>query len=104
MRYVELFVAGALLLNAVPHLTSGLQGHPFPTPFGKPRGVGNSSAFVNFLWGAFNLCAGLAMVVRRPLVIGPNLDCLVLAAGALLLGTYLSLHFARVNEERSAPS
>jgi len=61
MNYVAVFFAGAILCNCIPHLTAGLQGVPFPTPFARPRGVGTSSPFANFLWGAFNLGAGLAI-------------------------------------------
>ena len=45
------FFAGAFLCNAIPHLASGLKGETFPTPFATPRGVGNSSAMLNFFWG-----------------------------------------------------
>jgi hypothetical protein len=96
MLLVAPFFAGAFLCNCVPHLCAGLQGAPFPTPFASPRGIGNSSPFVNFLWGAFNLAVGLYLLATHPTEIGANLDCLALAAGALLLGTYLSLHFAKV--------
>jgi len=30
------------------HFISGLRGEPFPTPFAKPHGVGDSSALLNF--------------------------------------------------------
>jgi hypothetical protein len=95
MNDLALFLAGALIYNCIPHLRAGLQGVPFPTPFAKPRGVGNSSPFLNFLWGAFNVVAGLAILSRHPVVVGLNLDCLAFAAGALLLGSYLSRHFGK---------
>jgi len=56
------FFTGALLCNALPHLAAGLQGRRFQTPFARPRGVGESSALVNVLWGFFNLLAGLALL------------------------------------------
>jgi hypothetical protein len=49
MNSVALFFAGAFLCNSIPHLTKGLQGEPFPSPFAKPPGKGNSSPLVNFL-------------------------------------------------------
>jgi hypothetical protein len=104
MNYIALFFAGAFLCNCIPHLCAGLQGAPFPTPFAKPRGIGNSSPFVNFLWGAFNLCVGLAILSYCRIVAGPNLDCLAFAAGALATGTYLSHHFGKVRGQHAASS
>jgi hypothetical protein len=51
MSFFTLFIAGAFLCNAMPYLTSGLQGTPFPTPFAKPPGVGDSS------WSPSSRCA-----------------------------------------------
>jgi hypothetical protein len=96
MSYMALFFAGAFLCNSIPHLAAGLQGTPFPTPFAKPRGVGNSSAFVNFLWGSFNVAVGSILLSNHPVAVGLNLNCLSIAMGALLLGTYLSHHFGKV--------
>jgi hypothetical protein len=90
------FFAGAFLCNAIPHLASGLQGQPFPTPFATPRGVGESSPLLNFLWGFFNLAAGVSLLSIYPIVVGVNAPCLSLAAGALLLGLRLAIHFGRV--------
>ncbi len=102
MTYLALFFAGALLCNCVPHLAAGLQGCAFPTPFAKPRGVGNSSPFLNFLWGVFNLGVGIALLSRYPVIVGLNLNCLAIAGGVLLLGSYLSLHFGKVRRESAA--
>lgn len=97
---MALFFAGAFLCNCVPHLVTGLQGSRFPTPFAKPRGVGRSSALVNFVWGAANLLTGLTILARNPMQLGFNSQCLTLAAGALLLGVYLSHRFAKVSSQR----
>ena len=53
MHYVAAFFAGAFLCNCIPHLDCGLRGAPFPTPFAKPRGIGDSSPLINVLWGFF---------------------------------------------------
>ena len=102
LAYVALFFAGAFLCNCVPHLVSGLQGMPFPTPFARPRGIGHSSPVVNFLWGAANLAIGLFLLSRHPVQIGPNADCLALAGGASLIGLYLARHFGKARA-RAAP-
>jgi len=96
MHYVLTFFAGAFLCNCIPHLSSGLRGAPFPTPFAKPRGVGYSPPFLNFLWGSFNLFIGIYVLSIYPVVIGPNPACLALVAGVLMMGAYLSLHFGKV--------
>ena len=100
MGYVAVFFAGALLCNCLPHLACGLSGAPFPTPFAKPRGVGNSSPLVNFLWGAGNLFFGLYLLTVHPVTVGANADFLVLLAGVLLLGWRLSVHFGKVRAAR----
>jgi hypothetical protein len=51
-----------LLANGVPHFVQGISGHPFQTPFAKPRGVGESSPVVNVLWGFLNLAAGFTLL------------------------------------------
>jgi hypothetical protein len=96
MEYICHFFAGAFLCNCIPHLVAGLQGAPFPTPFARPRGVGHSSAPVNFLWGAFNLAAGAALLGVSPISIGLSASFFVFAAGFLALGAYLAVHFANV--------
>lgn len=102
MSYLALFFSGAFLCNCVPHLASGLRGEPFPTPFAKPRGVGDSSALVNVLWGYFNLLAGLYLLTRQPVTLGVNANCLAVFAGALGLGTYMSVHFGKVWQGKHA--
>lgn len=72
------------------------RGAPFPTPFAKPRGVGDSSPFLNFLWGSFNLFIGIYVLSIYPVVIGPNPTCLALVTGAWSMGAYLPLHFGKV--------
>jgi hypothetical protein len=96
VSFIALFFAGAFLCNCLPHLVAGLQGTPFPTPFATPRGIGNSSPLVNFLWGAFNFGVGAYLLSLYPVTIGPNIECAIVAAGALALGLYLSVHFGRV--------
>lgn len=96
MGYVAVLFAGAFLCNSLPHLACGLSGFPCPTPFAKPRGVGNSSPLVNFLWGAGNFFVGLFLLTVHPVSVGANVDFLVLLAGVLLLGWYTSVHFGRV--------
>lgn len=96
MNYLSHFFAGAFLCNCIPHLACGLQGLSFPTPFAKPRGIGDSSPLVNFFWGLFNLLAGLALLTAHPVQIGLNAEFITVLAGAIALGVYISTHFAKV--------
>ena len=100
MHYLANFFAGAFLCNCIPHLVCGLQGAPFPSPFAKPRGVGDSSPLVNFLWGFFNLLVGGYLLSIDPVAFGINTDFMVLLLGAFLLGLYLALHFGKVMRDR----
>lgn len=102
MQQVWLFFAGALLCNCVPHLVAGLQGLPFPTPFAKPRGIGNSSALVNVLWGFANLVVGLLIVARHASLSDAGSNAAALLAGALVIGIFLAVHFGKVQRDRQA--
>ena len=96
MIWIAWFFAGAFLCNSLPHLVAGVQGRPFPSPFAKPRGVGNSSPLVNVLWGMFNVVVGLVLLSLQPVSIGLNLPFVVVIAGALTIGVFLALHFGKV--------
>lgn len=102
MTYVAAFFAGAFLCNCIPHLVAGLLGMPFPSPFAKPHGVGDSSPVVNFLWGFFNLVVGLYLLSRHPVALefAPNL--LALLAGVLALGYFCASHFGKVWKDKHA--
>lgn len=62
--YLAYFFGGALLTNAVPHLVNGVSGRSFPSPFASPPGRGLSPAWVNVLWGAFNLLIGYLLICQ----------------------------------------
>ncbi len=100
MAYLSEFFTGAFLCNCIPHLACGLQGLSFPTPFAKPRGVGDSSPLVNFFWGLFNLLAGLALLTAFPVQVGVNAEFITVLAGAIALGIYISTHFAKVRARK----
>jgi hypothetical protein len=95
MGYVLLFLAGALLCNAVPHLAAGLRGEAFQTPFARPSGVGTSSPLVNFYWGSFNLFVGLLLAAHWLPQQGRG-GWLELAIGFLVIGTFTAWHFGKI--------
>jgi hypothetical protein len=96
MHFIAQFFAGAFLCNCIPHAASGLMGQPFPTPFAKPRGVGDSSPLVNFFWGLLNLVVGLILLKTAPVSVGLNFGFLVFLLGVVALGAPLSRHFGAV--------
>lgn len=54
-------VAGALLVNAIPHTIMGLAGKRCMTPWGGP----NSSPAANLAWAGVNVLAGVAALGPR---------------------------------------
>jgi hypothetical protein len=95
------FGAGLFLCNCIPHLAAGLQGMPFPSPFAKPPGKGDSSPVVNVLWGLFNFIVGLWLLSLAPVAFGLNEGFVAALAGALVLGIYVALHFGAVRKKRT---
>jgi len=101
MSYVGLFFAGAFLCNCIPHLCAALLGQPFPSPFAKPRGVGDSPTLVNFFWGLFNFLFGGWLLSRHPVTFGFNPEFGVVLLGAVAIGMHLSVHFGRVQAAKA---
>ena len=99
MAYLILFFAGALLCNAVPHLTAALRGEVFPTPFARPRGRGPSSPLANLYWGSANLVVGLALLALQPVSIGFSVEFACLLLGAFVLGLRVTTNFGRARRE-----
>lgn len=97
---VALFFAGALLCNSIPHLVSGLQGRPFPSPFARPHGIGDSTPLVNFYWGMLNLVAGLAIMSRHRLAFEVSPGAIAMLAGALAIGSFAAIHFGKVQAKK----
>ncbi|WP_349956153.1 hypothetical protein [Rhizobium sp. ZPR3] len=96
LHYLLLFGGGGFLMNAVPHLVSGVLGRPFQSPFAKPRGVGLSSSTVNVLWGFANLVVAYLLLVRPGSLNWNNgLDALAIGLGALALALFAARHFGK---------
>jgi hypothetical protein len=100
--YVAWFFAGAFLANSIPHIVQGISGNRFQTPFASPRGIGESSATVNVVWGFANVViGGVLLRVAFPAEGAPPWSlCLAALIGALALALYLANHFGKV---RNAP-
>lgn len=95
------FGGGAVLINAIPHVVSGLTGRAMQTPFARPPGRGRSSAIVNVGWGFFNLLIAWLLLARVAAFDPGNArDVLIAGLGGLLLGLALAHHFGRFNGGR----
>lgn len=91
---VSYFFGGLLLINAVPHMVSGLTGRPFQTPFAKPPGKGLSSSTVNVFWGFLNLAVGYLLVCRvGAFDLRSTPDAAALGLGVLLASVVLARTF-----------
>jgi hypothetical protein len=102
LDYIACFFAGLFLCNGIPHLVCGLCGEPFPSPFAKPPGKGNSSAVVNFLWGASNLAAGFILLCAGSFVPGWNIGSALFAVAFVIMGLLLSRHFESVRRDKNS--
>jgi hypothetical protein len=99
MNYLHLlasFASGLFVCNAIPHLTAGLRGERFPTPFATPPGKGKSSSAVNALWGTGNLAVGCLLWPAALFPFGLNLATLLFFLGFGLMGLMLAHHFEAV--------
>ncbi len=102
--YLAHFVAGAFLANGVPHFVQGVCGNKFQTPFAIPRGVGESSAIVNVVWGWFNfLVGGVRLRVFFPPLPPPASVSIATLLGVLAMGLFLSIHFSKVRDSAPHP-
>jgi hypothetical protein len=93
---VSYFFGGAFLCNAIPHFVSGVMGHPFQSPFAKPRGEGLSTSTINVLWGFFNLVVAYLLICQvGDFSLRSWLDMTALGAGILVAGVFSARHFGR---------
>ena len=95
-HYLALFFAGALLANMVPHLTNGISGRAFPSPFADPPGQGESSPLVKVLWGSLNLVVGYALCRVGRLDVRRASDAAAVGAGIVLTAVLLANAFGAI--------
>ena len=101
VHYAAYFFGGAFLSNAVPHFGNGVSGRSFPTPFASPPGKGLSPAWINMLWGFFNLVLAYLLLGRVGNFSYRNsLDVIFAGTGALLLGMGLAKSFAPLHKKQ----
>ena len=102
-NYLAHFIADAFLANGVPHFVQGICGNKFQTPFASPRGVGESSALVNVIWGWFNfLVGGVLLRFFLPPIPPPAVSAATLL-GVLVMALWLGHHFGKVRNSAPHP-
>lgn len=94
-------LTGALLCNSIPHLAKGLCGERFPTPFARLFGKLDSTPPTNVVWGLVNAVLGVGLLAAHPVAIEATPRFAALIAGALVLGVFCAIHFARVRARLS---
>jgi hypothetical protein len=92
-HYLEAFFAGFFLANVIPHLTHGISGDPFPTPFANPPGKGLSSPTTNVLWACFNLLVGYLLLKGSKASYKNKILLVVVFIGIVICGVMLSIAF-----------
>jgi hypothetical protein len=95
--YVAYFFAGAFLVNAIPHFTSGVLGRKFPSPFASPPGKGESSPTVNVLWSAANVAIAYLLISRvGEFHLHQTKSVLAVGVGGLVMALQLANWFGQV--------
>jgi hypothetical protein len=93
--YLFEFVSGLFLANGIPHFFQGISGNRFPSPFGYPPGVGESSPLSNTLWGFVNLTVGFILLGSFAPQ-GSAAGWILTALGVLFAAIWLSTYFGRL--------
>ena len=86
---IAAFVAGLLLLNAVPHLVQGIRGQSHMTPFAR-----RSSAWVNIIWAWINITAGVAVAVWFDCWQHGPAAWIALGLGGFVISLYLAIFWS----------
>jgi hypothetical protein len=95
--YVFEFISGLLLTNGIPHFVQGVSGQWFQSPFGYPRGIGESSPLSNAVWGYGNLALGFVLLwFFNPQGSGATVGWILVGLGVLVAAVSLATHFGRV--------
>ncbi|ASW09862.1 MULTISPECIES: hypothetical protein [unclassified Rhizobium] len=96
LHTLSLLAGGAFLMNAIPHLVSGVLGRPFQSPFARPPGEGLSSSTVNVLWGFANLVLAYLLLIRFGSVQWDGAtDVAAAGFGAFAIALFSARHFGR---------
>jgi len=95
--YLAYFLAGAFLVNGVPHFVHGIAGKKFPIPFGSTPRAGESSPIMNVIWGLVNFVIGYVLIFGvGHFAFGLTRAAVMTGLGALVTSLALAFYFQRV--------
>jgi hypothetical protein len=95
-NYIYYFLGGIFLANSIPHIVSGIMGHPFQSPFAKPSGEGLSSSTVNVIWGFFNVAVAYLLIFHvGAFDLHSASDVFAMGIGAFLIALFSARHFGK---------
>jgi hypothetical protein len=103
-HYLSLLGGGMFLMNAVPHVISGVLGRAFQSPFATPAGKGLSSSMVNVLWGLANLLLAWLLLIHFGRVdIARWPDAMALFVGIAAIALFSAHHFGQFHGGNNPP-
>jgi hypothetical protein len=96
LDYLAYFFGGVFSANTIPHLTNGISGRPFQSPFSRPPGQGLSSSLLNVIWAVVNLIIAYLLVLRvGNFDLRDTADIVVFGLGFAAMAIALSRAFGR---------
>lgn len=95
-HYLAAFGAGFFLVNAIPHLVSGVTGQMFPSPFASPPGEGLSPPLINVVWALINMVIGYVLLRFSKVKVDHHGLMIALFLGTTIVSVMLSMHFGAV--------
>jgi hypothetical protein len=97
LHHLWRFFGGIFLINIVPHLSYGVSGHAFQSPFATPPGQGLSSPMVNVCWGLLILVIAYGLIIKAtPFNLRSSTHVAPVFAGMLLGGLLCAYSFGAI--------
>lgn len=92
-HYLAALGAGFFLANVMPHMTNGISGRDFPSPFADPPGVGLSSPTMNVIWALINLVLGYVLLRVSKLKFNNTIGMIALFIGIAICTLMCAMSF-----------
>jgi hypothetical protein len=89
---IKIFLSGAILFNAIPHLVQGICGKQHMTPFSQ-----KSSPATNIIWGWMNLLIGGWLINSHPIELLTGLSLMFFCMGGFFTSLFLAIFWSNPN-------